>query len=263
MDNHPIGIFDSGVGGLSVLREIETLLPQESFIYLADQQYAPYGSKTPEELQRRVSAIAGFLVKKGAKMIVIACNTATVYTVASLRTEFSLPIIGVVPVIKTLGEVTRSKKVAVLSTPATSKSDYLMDLINKYGSGCEVFNIGGTGLEEKVEIGEIDGLEIETRLQELLNPLIAVGVDAVALGCTHYPFLKEKIKKIAGKNILVLDSGQAVARQVKRILANNQQLSTRGKTNQYYTTGNEKLFREVAQKLLGKKLGGVEKVTLS
>ena len=160
MDKRPIGLFDSGVGGLSVLREIADLLPLENFVYVADQKHVPYGGKSQTELEKLTEQISRFLIGKQVKMIVIACNTATVYALNHLRQKFTLPIVGVVPVVKTLAEKTKTGKTAVLATPATSKSSYLQALIQKFAPEKTVYCIGGTGLEEVVESGEVDSPQV-------------------------------------------------------------------------------------------------------
>src|SRR2546421_10421845 len=154
MNNQPIGIFDSGVGGLSILQEIKQLLPQESFIFVADQANVPYGGKSAMELRQFVGNIVAFLKSKNVKVIVAACNTATVYTIDYIREIAEVPVVGTVPVIKPLADITKTKKVAVLATPATSNSQYLKDLIAQYAADLTINNIGGTGLEELVETGD-------------------------------------------------------------------------------------------------------------
>src|SRR3989344_5654807 len=146
MDNRPIGIFDSGVGGLSILLEIQKLLPHETFIFVADQSFVPYGKKTKEELIDRVSRIIEFLREKNVKAVVAACNTATVYTIEEMRQKFEMPIIGTVPVVKTLANISKTRKAAVFSTPATAKSPYLEDLIEKFAPDMEILRVGGSRL---------------------------------------------------------------------------------------------------------------------
>lgn len=262
MDNRPIGIFDSGVGGLSVLLEVQKLLPKEPFVYIGDQAYVPYGAKSKEELIERVTKVMDFFLSKNMKAVIIACNTATVYTIDEIRKYYSIPIIGTVPVIKTLATITKSRKTAVFSTPATAKSTYLDDLIRKYAPNIEVLKIGGSGLEELIEEGNLEASEIETVLITSLTPLVESGVDAIALGCTHYPFVKERIKKIVGKDVAVVDSGEAIARQTRVILENNKALSSEKKENRYYTTGNAQKFKQVSERLTKTKLKNVEHITL-
>lgn len=253
--NSPIGVFDSGVGGLTVLSELQKLLPGESFIYIADQKYIPYGTKSQDEVRSRALSLAKFLEEKNVKIIVVACNTATVAAIKALRKMCTVPVIGIVPVIKTAAEKTKTKKIAVFATPITTKSSYLTLLIKKFADGAFVYKNGATGLENLVEEGNLTNPKIETILKEHLLPLKASGVDVIALGCTHYPFLKEKMQEIVGKDILILDSGGAAARQTKRILKEINALSlAKANKDWYYTTGDANTFQAVVEKLLGKKI---------
>lgn len=262
MDNRRVGLLDSGVGGLSILKEVEKLMPMESFLFVADQKHVPYGKKSPEELEELTSKIVSFLVLQNVKLVVVACNTATVYAINYLRKNFSLPIVGVVPVVKKLAEVTKTKKVGILATPATSSSPYLEELINNFCQGIEVFNVGGTGLEEMVEEGDLESKEVQETLIKFLKPMVRENIDALALGCTHYPFLRDKIEKVVGVGVAVLDSGGAVARQVQRILENNDALANERIEDYYYTTADSKRFASVAQKLLGKELKNINHLDL-
>ncbi len=250
MNNNPIGVFDSGVGGLSVLSEIHRILPHETTIYVADQAFMPYGSKTKEELTQRAEKIIKFFTNKNIKAVVIACNTATVMTIEEMRREFDFPILGVVPVIKTVSEATKTGIVAVFATPATSKSEYLNELIRKFASDRTVFTIGETHLEDLVEKGETDSEEVMDILNDELRPLLTKNVDAIALGCTHYPFIKSQIQSIVGKEVLIADSGGAVARRLKQVLENERLLSTQKQNDMFFTTGDKINFETVAKKLL-------------
>lgn len=254
MHNNQIGVFDSGVGGLSILSEIHKLLPQESTIYIADQAYIPYGGKTKEELIIRASKILQYLKESNVKAVVIACNTATVYTIDEMRHKFDFPIIGTVPVIKTIASITKSGKTAVFTTPATAKSHYLEDLIQKFAKDVSVEKIGGSNLEELVEEGKTDDFQTITVLKEILQPMVERGVDAIALGCTHYPFLRKQIEEIVGPNVKVVDSGGAVARRLRQILEHENLLSTQKRQDLYYTTGDRQKFEMVAGKLMGRKI---------
>jgi len=251
---NPIGIFDSGVGGLSVLQELQKLLPLENFIYVADQAFIPYGLKSKDKLIDRVSRILQFFKEKKVKAVVSACNTATVYTIAEMRTKFEFPIIGTVPVVKTIANITKTGKTAVFSTPATAKSPYLEELIQKFAPNILVERIGGSNLEELVEEGDLENSEIDEILRIHLEPLIKEGVDAIALGCTHYPFLRSKIEKIVGKNVSVVDSGGAVARRLKEVLENEGILSLQKGEDWYYTTGSKEKFEKVSGKLMGREI---------
>lgn len=249
-----IGIFDSGVGGLSVLTELHKLLPKETFIYLADQAYLPYGEKTKEQLVSRVSLIFEFFKQKNTKAVVIACNTATIYTVDEIRKKFDFPIIGTVPVIKTLVNLTKTGKTAVFTTSATAKSEYLKNLINTFAPNINVQVVGGSNLEELVEEGEINTPETKQILKNQLMPLVDNGIDVIALGCTHYPFLRSQIEEIVGPEVTVVDSGGAIARRVNEVLKNEDLLSTQKVKDLYYTTSEVNKFESVATILLGEKV---------
>jgi glutamate racemase len=252
MDKRPIGIFDSGVGGLSILQEVQKLLPLENFIFVADQANFPYGKKSQKEIQDIVNRIMQFLMKNNVKLVIVACNTATIHTIEYLRKKYQLPIIGVVPVVKTISNLSATRKIAVFSTPATARSAYLRDLIEKFAPDVVVYKVGGTGLEELIETGDLEDKKIDNILRESLEPLLEKRVDAIALGCTHYPFLRGKIEKIVGKNVQVVDSGGAVARRTKWILENNKILSNKRMEDFYYTTGNKVKFKKALQSLLKK-----------
>ena len=262
MDNRPIGVFDSGVGGLSILLEIKKMLPNESTIFFADQAFVPYGQKTKDQLLDRVTKILEFFETQKVKAVVAACNTATVYTINEMREKFSFPIIGTVPVVKTLANISETRVAAVFSTPATAKSPYLADLITKFAPDMEIIKVGGSNLEELVEDGEIDTQSVKDVLQKELPPLLDRNVDAIALGCTHYPFLREQIREVVGPDIKIVDSGGAVARRLHYILEHEDILSTDKTEDQYYTTGDEARFKRVAEKLMNIKLLNVNHVEL-
>ena len=254
MQQSPIGIFDSGVGGLTILSEIQKILPLESCIYVADQKYAPYGEKTKQEIQKRAVNISRFLLKKNVKLIIVACNTATIASIGKLRKTFKVPIIGVVPVVKKAAEKTKTKKIAIFATPSTTKSAYLDELIKSYASGVDVMKDGATGLEKLIEAGNVKNLKIQDTLLRHLLPLKTAGVDVIALGCIHYPFVKNQIQEIVGKNVLVLNSGGAVERQTKRILEENNTLAEKKGKDWYYTTGNNTEFSQLVEKLTIQKI---------
>lgn len=250
--NSPIGIFDSGVGGLTILSELQKLLPKESFIYVADQAYAPYGKKTKTQIKTRALKIAEFLKSKNCKLIIIACNTATIASIDFLRNKISIPIVGVVPVIKTAAEISKTKNVTLYATPSTAKSAYTNRLIKKFAQGIIVHKNGTTGLENIIERGETDSLKIKHILKKSLSTISKQGIDVVILGCTHYPFIRDEIKKNVPSNVFIIDSGQAVARQVKRVLKANNELSKEKRSDLYYTTKDAGSFERVAAKLTKK-----------
>ncbi len=257
MNNQPIGVFDSGVGGLSILLEIKKLLPNEAFIFLADQKNVPYGGQTKDRLLKYLEQALNFFESKDVKAVVFACNTATVYTIDEMRQKFKFPIIGTVPVIKTIASITKTKKTAVFSTPATAKSPYLANLVNKFAKGVEVTCVGGSNLEELVEDGKINDRKTIKVLEKQLIPLVKSGVDAIALGCTHYPFLRQNIEKIVGPNVKIVDSGGAVARRLKEVLTNEDILGSKKLVDAYFTTGDSEKFTNVASKLMNEKILGL------
>lgn len=259
-DNRPIGVFDSGVGGLTIFSEITKLLPGESIIYFADQNNMPYSGKSERELEKITSNIVRFLIKNKVKLIVVACNTATVYVIDCLRSKFKVPIIGVVPVVKTAARLTKSGRIGILSTIATSKSKYQKDLIKKFANGLIGNNIGADELVPFIEAGDLNSKELNNVLEKVLKHFS--GVDVLALGCSHYPFLKEKIQIILGPKVLILDSGPAVARQVKRVLESNKILSNKKSKTKFFTTGNPADFKRIVKKLINAELDTVEKAII-
>ncbi len=252
VDSRPIGMFDSGVGGLTIWRATRRLLPQESLIFLADSGHVPYGEKSTAELHDLTSRITRFLIAHDAKLVVVACNTATVHAIAHLRETFpDLPFVGVVPVVKTLAKRTRTGTIAVLSTPATSGSPYLAGLIEEFAAGKRVINVGCDGLEDLVEAGDVRTSRATALLERHLAPLRGSGADAVGLGCTHYPFLRRRIKRILGPSVRVYDPSRPVARRVRQILAERDAFAGHAQpAYRFYTTGDAALFANVASKLL-------------
>jgi len=223
MDKRPIGILDSGVGGLTVWKEIVALLPNESTLYLGDSKNAPYGDRTPKDIYLHAKRLIQFLLTKKVKIIVVACNVVTTTCIDRLRNEFKdVPIVGTVPVVKNAAELTKKKKIGILSTNGTAKSLYQKHLIEQFAFGVQSINRGTNKLVPLIEKGIFSGPEILGALQKDLQPFLDEKVDVVALGCTHFPFLRKEMQNILGKKILLLDSGPAIARHVKRILANNQ-----------------------------------------
>lgn len=252
MDNRPIGLFDSGVGGLSIWRAIRKLLPAESMVFFADSGHVPYGEKTTEELEDLTGRISRFLISRDAKLIVAACNTATVHTIAYLRDAFpGVPFVGVVPVVKTLSRQTRTGTIAVLSTPATAESPYLAALIREFASDKTVINIGCDGLENMVEAGHVRTRATADLLETHLAPVKNSGADVVGLGCTHYPFLRARIKSMLGPGVRLYDPSRPVARRVRQLLLERDALADNSSPSYtFYTTGDTALFARVATKLL-------------
>lgn len=214
----PIGVFDSGLGGLSVLAHLRAALPAEDFLYVADSAYAPYGMRSAEAIRARTFRIADFLVERGAKLLVVACNTATAAAVADLRQRHSLPVVAMEPGIKPAAELTRSGVIGVLATAGTLESARFFSLVSRYAGSADVITQPCPGLVERIESGDLDGAVTERLLRGYLEPLLARGADAIVLGCTHYPFLRPLVERIAGADIAVIDTGAAVAKEVMRRL---------------------------------------------
>lgn len=215
-DSRTIGVFDSGVGGLSVLRHIRRTLPDERLIYVADSGHVPYGDKSPEYIGRRALAITQFLIEQGADAIVIACNTATAAAASLLRSQFSLPIVGMEPAIKPAVAATMSGVVGVLATTGTLESARFAALLEKYAGHVRIVTQGCPGLVEQIERGDLDGEETRALVQRYSAPLLEAGADTLILGCTHYPFLSPLIAELAGPAVTLVDTGEAVARQLLR-----------------------------------------------
>ena len=216
----PIGIFDSGLGGLSVLLEIEQLMPDRDIVYVADSAHVPYGTKSPEFIRNRSLAITTFLVEVlRSETVVVACNTATTHAVGTLRERFtSTPIVGMEPALKPAAAATRSGIVGVLATPATLLGERFVELVQRYTDGIELLTQPSPGLVERVEAGELDGPETERLLRLYTEPMLARGADTIVLGCTHYPFLADTLRRIVGPSVTLIDTGAAVARQTARVL---------------------------------------------
>jgi glutamate racemase len=215
----PIGVFDSGLGGLSVLREIRALLPQESLLYLADSKYAPYGEKPESFVQARTLQACEWLLTQGCKALVIACNTATGHAVELLRQTLPVPIIGVEPGLKPAAAASRSKVVGVLATANTLRSAKFARLLASLDGDSRFICEAGLGLVPLIEQGDIDGPDIRGRLDNYLTPMLEAGADTLVLGCTHYPFLSDTIRGMVGDRLALVDTGSAIARQLARKLA--------------------------------------------
>ena len=252
MDSRPIGIFDSGIGGLTIWQEIASFLPGESLIYFADQAYFPYGEKSNREIKARAEKICQFLIKKNVKLIVIACNTATVSAIDFLRKKFSLSFIGSEPAIKPATQITKTGVIGVLATRKTVKSRRQKNLIDSLAWGKEVISLDCSELTPLIEKGEIDSPKTLEVLRKYLLPLKRKKIDVLVLACTHYPFLKKQIQNIIGLEVKIIDSGKAIAKQVKRVLEENNLSSDQRKAKkQFFTTGDPKEFQIIANKFLG------------
>ncbi len=239
MHNHPIGIFDSGVGGLCVLKEIRKQLPHESIYYFADSSNCPYGSKNEDEAFFLAEKNIAFLIDQGCKCIVIACNTVTAVAIDHFRSVHQIPFIGMEPALKPAVLQTRTNKIGVLATENTFKGRLFKQTYEKYANGVEVFIQAGNGLVELVEKGEINSEKARILLEEYLHPMLENGADILVLGCTHYPHLIQMIRDITQDRLTIIDPAGAVASQTRRVLQASNLLSTSHKEPDYrfYTTG--------------------------
>lgn len=220
--DRPIGVFDSGIGGLSVLRELLQIMPMEKFIYYADSAYAPYGLKTVEEVINRSLAVGNFLIKENkVKALVVACNTATSAAIGVLRQEFSIPIIGMEPALKPALHSSQGGLVLVLGTPMTLKEVKFQELMRRYDAGEKIIPLPCPGLVELIEKGMVEGEELQAYFANLFSLLDLSHIDTVVLGCTHYLFVKKTIKSFFPENTVLLDGNMGTVRQVKRLLKQN------------------------------------------
>lgn len=220
MNNSPIGVYDSGFGGLSVWREIHRRLPEESLLYLGDGKNCPYGGRSREEITAFAREAVERLIGEGVKMVVVGCNTATTAAVDALRAEWpDIPIVGLEPAVKPACLSSRTRRIAVLATAHSLQSDMFLNTARRYAADVEVIKVEGRGFVELVEASEEDSPKAERLVREVVEPLLDKGIDRIVLGCTHYPFLVPHIERvIAGRDIQIVDSGEAVARRVEWLL---------------------------------------------
>ncbi len=254
-DREFIGVFDSGVGGLSVWREIVRLLPHENILYLADQAHVPYGDRSLNEVCDFAEEITRFLLKRGAKIIVIASNTTSAAALYHLRDVYpNVPFVGMEPAIKPAVERTRRGVVGVIATPATFQGELFASLVERYAGDVQIFERTCPRLVEAVERGALNTPDTMARLREYLVPLVEAGMDQLVLGCTHYPFLRLAIEELLGEDVIVIDPAPAVARQTARVLAKNSletEHHSRG-IGQYlfYTSGDVARFAAMIKQLI-------------
>ena len=250
----PIGIYDSGVGGLTVLRAVRALLPGEDLIYLADQAKVPYGSRPLAEVRQLVEGAARFLMGQGAKLIVIACNTASAAGLRHLRELFpDYPLVGMEPAVKPAAEQTLSGKVGVLATPSTFQGEMYASVVERFAQDVELFEATCPGLVRQIERGYLTTPKTRRILEEAILPMMEQGVDTLVMGCTHFPFVIPLIKQISGQGMRVIDPAPAVARQVQRVLEQHQLLNPqqRSGTISYFTSGDPLRLAELLPKLIG------------
>lgn len=253
-DRRPVGVFDSGVGGLSVLREIRRELPDESTVYVADSGYAPYGDRPATYIDDRAFAIVRFLVAQEAKAVVVACNTVTGVAVERLRAAFALPIVAIEPAVKPAVSTTKTGIVGVLATTATLESPNVVRLLATYGAGTTVVAQPCPGLVDFVELGDLTSAEARAAVDRYVRPLVEQGADTVVLGCTHYVFLEPLIRAVAGPEVTVVNPAPAVARQVRRRLDAAGLLVDPGApaSEHFFATGDLPTVSRVLSKLWGR-----------
>ena len=256
MKSAPIGVFDSGVGGLSVLREIRALLPGVDLFYVADSGYAPYGDRPTEFILQRAEAITEFFISQGAKAVVVACNTATAVAVQALRAKHKMGIVAMEPALKPATEQTRSGAIAVLATSRTLASDSFARLAQRHGNGVRVLLQACPGFVELVEKAELSGPKTTELVTRYVAPLLSHGVDTVVLGCTHYSFLGPIIQTVCGEHVRVIDPASAVARQLQRRLqaAGLVSLEARPGSDRFWTSGVPEQVQKVVTRLWGREV---------
>ncbi len=250
----PIGVMDSGVGGLSVLRHLRQLLPSESTLYFADQHHIPYGPRPPEQVRDFTAVITHFLLRHKAKLIVVACNTATAAALDYLRSTFpDVPFVGMEPAVKPAALTTRSGKVGVLATPSTLNSNRYAALMARFAAGIEVHEDPCVGLVQLIEAGALDTLETRDLLRRVIDPMLAAGVDTLVLGCTHYPFVSPLLQELAGEQVTIIDPAPAVARQTRYVLQQRGLSAPEHSrdTLRCFTSGDARQFDDLAQLLTG------------
>lgn len=245
-NNNPIGLFDSGIGGTSIWKEILSLLPNESTIYLADSKNAPYGQKTKSEIIALSIKNTEFLLEKNCKIIVVACNTATTNAIKELRAKFDVPFIGIEPAIKPAANNSKTQKIGILATQGTLNSELFNKNLEQF-QDTKIIEQVGHGLVPLIENGGINSPEMTQLLQSYLKPMIEANIDYLVLGCSHYPYLISQIKKILPKNIHIIDSGEAVALQTKNVLGkmngfNNHKIEP---TFTFYSNSDPKVLKDI------------------
>jgi len=247
-----IGVFDSGVGGLSVLRAIRDALPAENLIYVADSGHAPYGDKSEAHITQRTLMVGNWLASFGVKAITVACNTATVVAIRHLREQIDIPVVAIEPAIKPAANNTRSGVVGVLATTQTLQSESVARLCQEHGEGKRILLQACPGWVEAVEQADLHSLHTEALLRQFVEPLLKQGVDTLVLGCTHYPFLRDALQRIVGDDVALIDPAVAVATELTRRLGDNRLVGAKKVgTTQFFTTGDVAYVQYVVSHLWG------------
>ena len=250
----PIGVFDSGVGGISVLRAIREELPNEAIIYFGDQGHIPYGSRPMQQIRTFCEAITKFLLERDAKILVVACNTASAAALKYLREKFpAVPFVGMEPAVKPAAEHTHTGKVGVLATPATFQGALYTSVVERFANGVELFQSTCPGLVQQIEMGNLEGEGTRRILKNALLPMIEERIDTVVLGCTHYPFVIPMIQQIVGAGVRVIDPAPAVAKQIERLLEARDTRNRSGSKGEikFYTSGDPGVLKSRLPILLG------------
>lgn len=258
----PIGIFDSGVGGISVLRAVREQMPEESVIYFGDQGHIPYGPRPMEQIRDFSEATTRFLLEQGAKIIVVACNTASAAALKYLREKFhDVQFVGMEPAVKPAAEYTHTGKVGVLATPATFQGELYASVVERFANGVELYQNTCNGLVQQVEQGRLNDGETRQILENALQPMLEKNIDTVVLGCTHYPFVIPLIQDIVGENVRVIDPAPAIAKQTARLLeARGLRSNSVSKGNvKLYTSGDPDALKALLPTLLGES-GEIQRV---
>jgi len=246
-NNNPIGLFDSGIGGTSIWKEIHELLPNEDTLYLADSINAPYGQKSKDEIIQLSIKNTEFLLEKNAKIIVVACNTATTNAIKELRATYDVPFIGIEPAIKPAATHSKTQTIGILATKGTLSSELFNKAVSLY-QNVNIIEQIGYGLVELIENGEINSPKMEELLQSYLNPMIEKNIDYLVLGCSHYPYLIPKIKQILPKTIQIIDSGEAVAKQTLAVLQSQNSLTNLEKGKyEFYSNVDPKVLNDILE----------------
>jgi glutamate racemase len=245
-NNYPIGLFDSGIGGTSIWREIHELLPNENTIYLADSKNAPYGQKSKEEIVALSMKNTEFLLEQNCKIIVVACNTATTNAIKELRKKYSIPFIGIEPAIKPAATNSKTQTIGILATQGTLNSELFHQTAERF-QNIKIVEQIGHGIVSLIENGDINSPEMNKLLHDYLKPMIDANIDYLVLGCSHYPYLISQIKKIIPKEIKIIDSGEAVAKQTKKILFEKVGFNTQIEKSNciFYTNSNPKVLSNI------------------
>ena len=250
----PIGVYDSGVGGLSVLRAIHSRLPNEATLYFADQAKVPYGERPLEEVRQLAEGVTRMMMSQGVKLIVIACNTASAAALKHLRALYpEFPFVGMEPAVKPAAEQTLSGKVGVLATPSTFQGELYASVVERFGKDVQIFEATCPGLVKQIERGYLHTYLTRSILQQAIQPMLAEGVDTLVMGCTHFPFVIPLIQQIAGENVRVIDPAPAIARQTERVLIQHYILRSSNDQpfHRYLTSGDPTRFSRLLGQLLG------------